>query len=137
MKISLEWYKMASNATFSHLKTRIFPGGACPQTPLVSYVYIPLHSIYISACTSIITALHVFYRCLGYHIIHVPDPLLYFVSTPPPPPPHHPTIYIQYMHQIYMHILRAVIHCNTQASPPKILFLDRTLSMVVRCYHAP
>ena len=45
------------------------------------------------------------------------------VSTPPPPPlpPHHPTIYIQYMHQIYMHILRAVIHCNTQASPQKFI----------------
>ena len=36
----LEWSKMASNATLSHLKTRIFPGGACPRPPLVSYVYI-------------------------------------------------------------------------------------------------
>ena len=101
-----------------------------PDPPSFICIYIPLHSINISACTSIIyiTALHVFYRCLGYHIyIHVPAPLLYFVITPPPPPPHHPAIYIQYIHQIYVYILHAVIHCSTQASPPIFFILDRTL----------
>ena len=77
-------------------------------TPLYIYIHTSaLHIYVISAYTSIITALHVFYRCLGYHIyIHVHTwPLLYFVVTPPPPPPHHPVIYMQYMHQIYMYIL--------------------------------
>ena len=66
--------------------------------PYTQYIYI---YIYMYVCTSIITALHVFYRCLGYPYtyIHAPAPLLYFVITPP----YHPAIYIQYMHQIYMH----------------------------------
>ena len=120
---------MASNATLSHLKTRLFPGegggGVCPQTPLVSYVYIPLHSIYISAYTSIITALHVFYRCLGYHIyIHVPDPLLYFVITPPSP------CYIHTIHasNLCVYLVRQSITVILNLPPKNILILDRTLT---------
>ena len=90
VKIGLELSKMASNATLSHLKLKFSLGGACPQTPLVS-----LHSIYISAYTSIITALHVFYRCLGYHLyIHACACPPTILCNYPPPPPHHPACYI-------------------------------------------
>ena len=93
-------------------------GGACPP-PSFIHIYIPLHSITISACTFIITALHVFYRCLGYHIyIHVSDPPTILRN--------HPAIYIQYMHQIYVHILRSSHSLQYSSFPPKILILDRT-----------
>ena len=115
VKIGLEWSKMASNATLSHLKLKFSLGGHAPRPPsFICIIYIPLHSIYISAYTYIITALHVFYRCLGYHIyIHVPAPLLYFVITPPPPP-----ITLLYTYNTCIKFMciscAAVIHCNTQ-----------------------
>ena len=107
-------------------KNSNFPWGMPPDPPSFICIYIPLHSIYISACTSIITALHVFYRCLGYHM-YLP-PLLYFVITPPP-------ITLLYTYNTCIKSMCiscvAVIHCNTQAGfPPKILILDRTLLLL-------
>ena len=70
--------------------------------------------IYISACTSSITALHVFYRCLGYH---TPITLLYTYNTC---------------------IKSICISCAQSFTvilklPPKILFLDRTLVIMYLC----
>ena len=98
-QISLEWSKIASNATLYKLKTQFFSWGACPRPPWF-HTYIPLHSITISACTSS------YYHCtvcvIGYHIyIHVPAPY-YTLQLPPT---NHLAVYIQYMHQIYVHIL--------------------------------
>ena len=56
-----------------------------PPDPLGSYVYTPgLHFINISACTFIVTILHVFYRCLGYHIYMYLTPTM-LCNYPPSP----------------------------------------------------
>ena len=91
---------------------------------LYTYISMPaLHAhAYISAYTSIIIALHMFYRFLGYHMYL---PLLYFVIIPPTIIIFKGTLlytYNTYMHHIYTNIsCTSVIHCNTQAliPPPK------------------
>ena len=99
------------------------------------YIYTPLHSIYISACTSIIPALHVFYKCLGYHIyIHAPAPPQIILCNYPPPPPspcyihtiHASNLCVYFAQQSFTVILKL-------PSPPKILILYRTLITVYLC----
>ena len=123
VEISLEWSKMPSCATLYKLKTQIFlvggGGGGMPPDPLGSYVYTPgLHFINISACTFIVTILHVFYRCLGYHIYMYLTPTMLCNYPPSPLPP----INLLYTYNTCIKSMCiscvAVIHSNTQASPP-------------------
>ena len=66
MKIGLEWSKMASNATLSHLKLLAYSlGGMPPDPPSFIYIDILLHSIYISAY------IHLYYHYTGICLIDV------------------------------------------------------------------
>ena len=48
-QVNLEWSKMASDTTLYNLKTQMFPGGACPKTPSVKYLFNATYVLYISA----------------------------------------------------------------------------------------
>ena len=70
VKIGLEWSKMASKATLSHLKTRIFPGGHAPDPPSFIHAYTCTHArtsyAYLHAP---LLSLHCMcFISLGYHI---------------------------------------------------------------------
>ena len=132
VKIGLEWSIMASNATLSHLKTQIFPGGGggggggggMPQTPLVSYVYIYPCTPY----TYLQCSIHLYYHCTACvlemsripHIHTCTCPPTILCKYPPPPPPspcyihtiHTPNLCVYLARQSFTVILKP-------ASPPK------------------